>query len=94
MTAFELRTTLESAVEIMEQFRAAYDSADNYAGKVEWAAFPLSMELNEFREYNLWYDGDEYSLDEVDTWKDLAEVLKTIGLIDDEDIALAEAVIL
>jgi len=92
MTAYELRTLLESAIRIMDEFYMNYDEAKPYAGKVEFNVIPVAIELNEFREYNLWYDGDEYSISDVTNWKELAEVLKSIGLLDEEDIALAEAV--
>ena len=94
MTAFELRAHLEGAIRIMDEFYMNYDEAGQYAGKVHFNVLPVSIELNEFREYHLWYDGDEYDISHVTHWKELADVLKSIGLLDDEDIALAEAVIL
>lgn len=92
MTAYELRDLLENAIKVMDEFYMIYDEAGQYAGKIHFNQLPVALELNEFREYHLWYDGDEYSLAEVTTWKDLAEVLKTIGVLDEEDVALAEAV--
>lgn len=92
MDANKLKTLLVQATEIMDEFYMAYDDANYYSGRVVWDNFPsISMELNEFREYNLWHNGDEYSLAEVTTWADLGEVVVLTGVITQEELDAALA---